>query len=268
VEQATLGGNVVISPDGTLVLAGGGGDPVVVDLERKLPLRIPGEGNDLSVVWSPDGRRVYYASNRDTRWSVWAVDLGAGAEPELVLQRDENLMPRSIAPNGDLLVRENRLGFGTDLLIMPASGDVRPLAATASNEDYGVFSVDGNWVAYDSDISGRFEVYVTRADGSGSPIQVSTHGGQAPKFGRSGRTLYFRRHRTIMRVGFEDGRPVGESVEVFAAPNLNVEASYDISTDETRMVAIQLDDDAIPTELRVVTNFFDVIRAAFEPAER
>ena len=268
VNGAALGGNVVLSPDGTLVLTGGGGDPVVVDVERKLPRRIQGEGNDLSVVWSPDGSRVFYSSNRDTRWSVWAVDLNAGAEPELILQREENVTPRSIARNGDLLVRENRLGFGTDLLIMAASGDVRPLATTSANEDLGVFSVDGNWVAYDSDISGRLEVYVTRADGSGSPIQVSTDGGQAPKFGRSGRTLYFRRHRTILKVGFEDGRPVGEAVEVFAAPNLAIGASYDVSADETRMVAVQLDDDAIPTELRVITNFFDVVRAACNPAER
>ena len=266
VNGAALGGNVALSPDGTLVLNGGGIDPIVVDLERKLPRRIQGKGNDLNTVWSPDGRRVFYASNRDTRWSVWAVDLGAGAEPELILQRDENVTPLSIASNGDLLVLENRLGFGTDLLIVPASGEVRQLAATSANEDFGVFSVDGNWVAYDSDISGRSEVYVTRSDGSGTPVQVSTDGGQAPKFGRSGRTLYFRRHRTVLRVGFENGRPVGEAGEVFAAPNLAVEASYDISADETRMVAIQLDDEAIPTELRVITNFFDVIRDACDSA--
>lgn len=268
VNGAILGDNVALSPDGASVLTGGGGDPVVVDLERKLPRSIQGEGNDMNAVWSPDGRRVHYASNRDTRWSVWAVDLGAGAVPELVLQRDENVAPLSIAPNGDLLVRENRVGFGTDLLILPVSGELRSLAATSANEAYGAFSVDGDWVAYDSDVSGRFEVYVTRADGSGSPIQVSTHGGEAPKFGRSGRTLYFRRHRTVLRVGFEDGRPVGDAVQVFAAPDLNVEASYDINADETRMVAIQLDDDAIPTELRVITNFFDVIRAACGAVEK
>ncbi len=85
------------------------------------------------------------------------------------------------------------------------------------------------------------------------------------EFGRSGDTLYFRRHRNVLRVGVEDGRPVGEAVDVFDAPNLATADSYDISADETRMVALQLDDDAIPTELRVVTNFFEVIRAACEP---
>ncbi len=268
VQQADLGGNVSISPSGSLVVNGGGRDLVVVDLDRKLARRIQGDGNDLNAVLSPDGQRVFFGSNRDTRWSVWAVDIGASTEPELILQREENVVPRSIAPNGDLLFRENRLGFGTDLLIQPASGEIRPLAATSSNEDSGVFSTDGKWVAYDSDISGRFEVYVIRADGSGMPIQVSTHGGLAPKFGRSGQTLYFRRHRTVMRVGFQDGRPVGEAVGVFAAPNLDVGASYDISADESRMVAIQLDDESIPTELRVVTDFFGEIRAACGAGQR
>ena len=267
-ERSVLGAGVVLSADDASVFTWGGGDPVEVDLERKLPRHIPIEGRDSRVVLAADGRRIYYASSRDTRWSVWSVGLDAGAEPEMVLQRDENTFPLAAAPNGDLLVMENRVGFGLDLLIMAPSGDVRPLATTSSNEESGAFSVDGSWVAFDSDISGRFEVYVTRADGSGSPVQVSTDGGQAPKFGRSGQTLYFRRHRAVMRVGFDDGRPVGEAVAVFAAPNLAEGYGYDITADETRMVTIQLDDDAIPTELRVITNFFDVIREAVGTAER
>ncbi len=266
VDGARLGSNVSFSPDGRKTLTGGAGDPVVVDLSRKLPRRIAGEGNDLGAVWSADGSRIYYSSNRNTRWSIWSVDLDSAAEPELVLQRDENTYACAVATNGDLLFQENRLGFGTDLLILEPSGDIRPLAMTAGNEEFGSFSVDGQWVAYDSNTSGRFEVYLTRADGSGTPIQVSTDGGRAPKFGRSGTTLYFRRHRTVMRVGFSDGSPVGEAVGVFAAPNLAVDESYDINADETRMVAVQLDSDSIPTELRVITNFFDVIREVAEPA--
>jgi hypothetical protein len=128
---------------------------------------------------------------------------------------------------------------------------------TAANENTGAFSIDGEWVAYDSDLSGRHEVYLTRADGTGTPIQVSVGGGEAPRFGRNGTTLYYRQHRMVFRVGFREGRPLGKAIAVFEAPNVGIGTSYDINADETRMIAVQVDEDAIP---RVITNFFDVIR--------
>jgi Tol biopolymer transport system component len=257
-QGTAIGGNLSLSPDGSRVALGGGGDVVVVDLDRNIPRRLDDPGNDLNTVWGGAGR-IFYGSNRSERWSVWSVDPDGGAEPELVLQRDDNTWPRAVASNGDLLISETRVGFGNDLMILNPDGEVRPLAATTANENSGSYSVDDRWVAFDSDVSGRFEVYVTRADGSGTPVQVTTDGGRAPKFGRSGETLYFRQHRRVMRVGFVDGRPVGEAVPVFQAPNLATGTSYEISPDETRMIAVQLDDDAIPSELRVITDFFDVI---------
>jgi hypothetical protein len=271
VEGANLGNNVSLSRDGNTVVTGGGQNIVEVDLARSIPRRLTTSGgtNNNWAVWSSDESRVLFASNRDKRWSIWSVGHSGGADAKLVLQRDENLHVRDVAPDGSVLFRENAVGRGTDLLILAPDGDVRPLATSEANEETGTFSIEGEWVAYDSNLSGRYEVYLTRADGTGTPIQVTVGGGEAPKFGRSGTTLYYRQHRKVFRVGFREGRPVGEAVAVFEASNLGTGMSYDINADETRMIALQVDDESIPRELRVITNFFDVIRdVASEPSRQ
>jgi hypothetical protein len=71
----------------------------------------------------------------------------------------------------------------------------------------------------------------------------------------------FRKGRTIMRVAVEDGRPVGDAARVFAAPNLtSSDKAYELDPDGQSMLAIQVDADTIPREIRVITNFFDEIR--------
>lgn len=66
--------------------------------------------------------------------------------------------------------------------------------------------------------------------------------------------------RAILRVAVDDGRPVGDAARVFAAPNLTDNAAYDLDPDGQSLLAVQIDADAIPREIRVITNFFDEIR--------
>ncbi|MDT8410741.1 MAG: hypothetical protein RQ741_14190, partial [Wenzhouxiangellaceae bacterium] len=85
-------------------------------------------------------------------------------------------------------------------------------------------------------------------------------GGSAPKWSRDGSGLMFRKGRAILRVAIEDGRLVGDAARVFAAPNLYGDAAYELDPDGQSMLAVQVDADAIPREIRIITNFFDEIR--------
>jgi serine/threonine protein kinase/Tol biopolymer transport system component len=260
-EYSRMGGSLQLSADGNRVLMGGSGEIVEVDLNRRIPRPVTsGPGVKGAGHWSADGSQVFFASNAEVRWSIWSVDSKAGSTPTMVLQHENGISPRSISPTGAILFMESTPGAKSDCWILEPDGTERLLLNSDADEYQPVFSPDGNWVAYASDMTGRSEVYAISASGDGSPVQISTQQGGSPKWARSGKTLYFRRGRQVMRIGIENGNPVGDPEIAFPAPNIITGGSYDITADEKRMIAVQLHDDAIPNEIRVITNFFDVIR--------
>jgi serine/threonine-protein kinase len=264
-----MGGNVEISPDGTRAVIGGGGDIAVVDLARGIPRRITfDQGNNLFPIWSPDGSRVLFNSNREDRWAVWSVAATGLGQPELVYKGENSTWVESISPDGRLCIHERTSDAGVNIWIIEPDGEARALVHTSYNEHAGTFSTDGRWVAFESDISGRDEIYVIQAAGDGQPIQITAGGGGEPKWGPLGKALYYRVGRSIMRVRMKDGRPAGEPERVFEGPTLNGGATYCLSPDETRVLAVEFAEEAIRDEIRIITNFFDRIREVAGPGSR
>ena len=264
-----LGGNLSISPDGTQALVGGGGDIAVIDLARGVPRRITfDEGNNLHPMWSDDATRVLFSSNRQDNWAVWSVAPDGLSPPEIVYKGDTGLWGTSTGPNGLIAIDVRTADAGDDLWIIDEVGDARPLVSTRYEEEEGAISTDGRWVAFTSNISGRDEIYVIPISGAGQPVQISVGGGDTPKWGPMGTSLYYRVGRSIMRIEMDRGRPVGERSRAFEGPVLVGGASYALSPDETRLLAIEVADDAIPDEIRIITNFFDRLRRVAGPGSR
>lgn len=260
-DYSNLSGNLALSRDGLRALVGGIDELVEIDLERKLPRRLThNSGNDTNPYWSADETRVVYRSNRGERWSIWSINANGASDPELVLGRDGNIEVTSIGSDGALLFSESGEGTRFDVWMLEAGGEARALAATPANEREAAFSPDGTRVALQSDLTGIDEVYVLPVTGTGAPLQVSRGGGRSPKWGPGGRSLYFRRGRTVMRVSMNEGRPNGEAKTVFEGPLLLPGACYDISSDETRLLAVEIDESSLLDEIRVVTDFFEEIR--------
>ncbi len=264
-----LGGNISISPDGTQALVGGGGDIAVIDLARGVPRRITfDDGNNLYATWSEDATRVVFNSNRQDNWAVWSVAPDGLSPPELIYKDDTGVFATSTGPNGLIAFELTTTDAGEDLWIVDADGSARSLVSTRYDESDGAISTDGQWVAFTSDISGRDEIYVIPISGKGQPVQVSVGGGDNPKWGPMGTSLYYRVGRSIMRIEMDQGRPAGERSRVFKGPVLVDRASYALSPDETRLLAIEVADDAIPDEIRIITNFFDTLRRVAGPGSR
>jgi len=262
-------GNVTISPDGTQALIGGGGDIAVIDLNRGIPRRITfDDGNNLGPVWSGDGSRVLFSSNREDRWAVWSVAASGTAKPELVYKGTNSADISSVSPDGQLCIDERTADEGLNISIIDPEGKLRPLVQTPYDEGEGVFSTDGKWVAYHSNISGRNEIYVIRSAGQDQPMQVSFGGGVAPKWGPLGTSLYYRVGRAIVRIPMADGRPKGDPERVFNGPKLMRGNSYSLSADETQLLAIEVAEESIGDEVRIITNFFDRIREVAGPGSR
>ncbi len=198
----------------------------VTDVERGGERRFTFEPvRDRTPVWSPDARHVAFASERTGVFDIYERPFdGPGTETLLVASSDAKLV-YDWSPDGRFVlygVQDSKTG--NDLWVVPVTGDRKPVpvAVTPFSEQGGRFSVDGRWIAYYSNESGRNEVYVQPFPGPGTRIQMSTQGGQAPQWRRDGRELtYLAPDNRVMALPIEVSgstiRP-GAPVNLFAAP--------------------------------------------------
>jgi Tol biopolymer transport system component len=151
-------------------------------------------------LWSPDGGRIAFVSEASGARNALYAKTFAGAGKEELLLESVGVVPDPIlcdwSNDGRLLLyhqRDPKTGY--DLWVLRLSGNRKPIPflRTEFNERCGTFSPDGRWVAYTSDESGRFEIYVQafseEGGGSGRTWQVSYNGGTWPKWRRDGKEL-------------------------------------------------------------------------------
>jgi hypothetical protein len=154
-------------------------------------------------VWSPDGNHIIFSAGNTLDTIYEKASNGAGEEKELLKKPGEIKVPTSWSPDGRFLLyfTANVPETGQDLWVLPLEGERKPalLLGTEFNEEEGRFSPDMRWIAYESNDSGRYEIYVRpfNVSGSSGPSlgegkwQVSKDGGTAPKWRGDGKELVF-----------------------------------------------------------------------------
>ena len=192
-----------ISPDGTRVAAQlftsqGTGDIWILDLQRNTKTRLTfGPANQRFPVWARDGKTIYYASNAKGSYHIFAKSADGTGPDRVVIDEDAFDYPRDVSPDQKYLVymRGATVGTtGTAIWALPLTGNERkPFAVVPSLYSTGAASVspDAKWLSYESNESGRFEVYVTPFPGGGAKWQVSTGGGTGAKWRHDGKELFF-----------------------------------------------------------------------------
>jgi eukaryotic-like serine/threonine-protein kinase len=195
-----------LSPDGGRVVFnrpddnGGNRDLWLIDATRGLLSRLTTDlGNEFGALWSADGRHILFAADRNGHryGSIWekdSLEAGAGEKPLDWLPDWAN--PTDWSKDGKWILFTNGQVHG-DIWVAPTFGNRKPFRFfTAGSDDrHPRFSPDGRWIAYFSNESGRFEVYVRPFAGGpaepGNKIQISTQGGYHPVWSRDGTELFF-----------------------------------------------------------------------------
>jgi Tol biopolymer transport system component len=171
-----------------------------------------------SVIWAPDGSRLVHRSFNNGIVSFYQRSAGGGGSEDPVLSAETmraaqiqstNSAPTDWSPDGaHILFSVPAPGTGDDLWMFPLRGDKKPFkfVATPADELHGNFSPDGHLVAYTSNESGKFEVYVQTYPSSDRKWTVSNNGGYEPRWRSDGREIYYlSEDRKLMAVRVGEG---------------------------------------------------------------
>ncbi len=252
----------------------------VYDLDRDVATRVTfGQRYDADPVWSPDGRWIAYESEVDGKDGVFRKRADGTGDAEALLPPGKLTFPapHSWSPDGrHLLVQSAGEGGRTDLWVLSTDGksETQPFLKTQYQESGAHFSPDGRWVAYESDETGRLEVFVTSFPPGGGKWQISDGGGAQPLWSRDGRELFFRSADGVMSVRaaaegqtFRASKPEPVFRGAFLGglrgvtlPGFNF-PDYDVSGDGRRFVMFAGSTEKRPaTQAKVVLGWFEELR--------
>jgi len=283
VEPSTFIFSPVMSPDGKTVAV-----PTrdvtqfglwLIDVARGTRTRVVSEGETFWPRWTPDGRRVAFLWRAGGTMSVAWVAADSVAPPERLVTVDAggSLAPLSWSPDGrQLVINVLQPNGNRDISLLSLNDPKRalqPLIHTSANEINAAFSPDGKWLAYASNESGRYEVYLQAHPPAGRRVAVSTTGALNPAWHPNGRELFFvsepdrDRKRWLMSARFT-ARPkpsVGiprALFEVIFRPG-TVGNGYDVFPDGERFLTLR-PLPALPTapvtEITLVDHWFEELK--------
>jgi len=212
--------------------------------------------------WSPDSRRIALP------WydrGLAVVDPEASGEPEVVTERLAGLTLSAWSPDGGTVLYSRASPTGGFELVALTLRDrsTRTLVHSMQNRLQANFSPDGRWLAYESDVAGRLEVFVSDYPALRSKVPVSIDGGAAPVWSSDGRELFYLRGATMMAAPRRLGASIafGRPVALFDGVETTGLQAYSVAPDG-RFLLVEDAEAASSSrsQLTLVLNWFDELR--------
>jgi len=216
-----------------------------------------GPSIDRNPVWSPDGNRIAFASNRGGHFDLYQKSANGAGEDELLFKSDQDKIPTSWSHDGRFLIFQSiDPKTQNDIWVLPMEGDRKavPFLRTEFNEGQAGLSPDGRWIAYASFESGRPEIYVRPFSPPGSAEgtsasgkwQISKSGGALARWRGDSKELFYVENQRIMAVDISGNSSVQAGIPQplfnLATPvnsPANPVGNLQITTDGKRFLTVQ-----------------------------
>ncbi len=215
--------DLTVAPDGSRIAGVNSGDIWVGDINRGTTTRLTHGGTNVSPTWNADGSIVYYAARNGGPFEVWQRESSGTSPAKLTLSvatRHRHAFPTSVSRDGTRMSYTESGGATRGDVKVVSLPDNALVAAveTPFDEINGALSPDGRLLAYQSDESGRWEIYLLEIDDR-QRIAISSSGGRQPVWSVSGNSVIYRAGKSTMRVSIDaSGHPVGPPIAVPTPP--------------------------------------------------
>jgi serine/threonine-protein kinase len=268
-----------VSPDGKRValdIRDQENDVWIWDLTRETLKRLTtGPAFDRVPVWTPDGHIIYSSTRASALGNLYQQSADGTDGPERLTNSPNFQVPSAVSADGKRLVfTETRSTRDVMLMTLDKEHRVQALVSTPFNEQNGTISPDGRWLAYESDESGQFEIYVRPFPDVNSGLwPVSTGGGMQASWAPDGRGLfYLKPDGVLMSVQVEPGATwkasapvkIVESRYFFGSPTGLFNRPYDVSKDGKRFLMVKSqqgsDQNSPPPQIVVVQHWLEELK--------
>jgi serine/threonine-protein kinase len=240
-----------------------GSDIWIWDARGTLTKLTANDGIDQYGLWTPDGTQVVFTSVIEGKSGLYRARADGIGRPELLVEH-AGAFPNAVTPDGAAVVFRVG-GGGNDIFVVALEGERKatPLIATQHDELNAALSPDGKWIAYQSDLSGRPEIYVRPfPDVNGGQWTVSTAGGSEPAWSANGQEIYYlSADNKMMAVGFTTRPAVALTPpqQLFDASGYfsgGIGRNYDVARDGRFVLVKEAPNEAVATRpITVVLNW-------------
>jgi serine/threonine protein kinase/Tol biopolymer transport system component len=238
----------------------------VYDIETKALSRVTfGKGRHLQPVWVDSRRLIYAAENQDNVRNLFMTSADGTGKPEQITRSAHQQIPTSVTADGTVIFTEaGEAGrSGAQIWTLKLDGDRKAqmfLQEGTRNVNSGRVSPDGRWLAYRSDESGRYELYVRSFLGTAGKWQISTNGANYPFWSPDGRELLFFDGTSIESTQVSSGlllsHTVPQTLFQFVSPGNN---NFSPSRDGQRFLTLVAGD--LAPGMVVAVNWLDEVKA-------
>ena len=227
--------------------------------------------------WSPDGASIAVSSDREGVRNVYRMAADGSGEPERLAPSDQSQVIASWSSEDVIAYLQ-----GGDIWVLPPDGEPAPFFTSDETEGWATFSPDGRWLAYVSNQTGEFEVYVRPYPGPVPATRISSDGGESPTWSRDGGQIYFLGSQGgMMVVDVTPGDPfrVGPAeslIDPWPYSNTIPVRAHDVLADGSFIVTANADENVVGdeepaepisfrqrnrvSEFHVVLNFFEELK--------
>jgi len=238
----------------------------VLDLQRNTATRLTSDpADDLNPVWSPDGRWIYFTSERKGSRQLYRKPASGVGEDELIFASEDRKNIEDITPDGRTLIFNlQRKGEKEKVHALSINNPAQtvPVIQSQFGDDQAQISPDGRWIAYRSAESGRQEVYVQtfsldpkRPRGK---WRISTSGGLEPRWRPDGKELFYIERNTLFAVAVKTDGPnfeAGAPIRLFAAALGAINRNRYVVSKSGDILVNTVQDEAATAPIEVIVNW-------------